>query len=317
MNIKGKLIFLINIVIICSLLYLFFGVNFQNEKLFHYSMKIRNLKFIAMVITSFAIGGASIVFQSIINNTVVTPCLLGMNSLYMLIHTIVVFFFGSSSIIVINPNISFFIDMFFMGIIGTIVYSLIFEKMNYNILYIMLIGTVLSSFFLSIQKTLVRMMDPNEFDALLASLVPSFNNINTSIIFLSIVFLVFVIYFLRKELCMLDVLVLGKEQSINLGIDYDKCIKKLLLGVTLCIAIATAMVGPISFLGLIIANLSREYLKTYKHIYLILVSSLFGIIVLVGGQFIVERIYKYTIPINVFITIGGGIYFLYLLVRKK
>ncbi len=60
---------------------------------------------------------------------------------------------------------------------------------------------------------------------------------------------------MRKELALLDVLTLGKAQAINLGVDYDRCVRRLLLGVTLCIAIATAMVGPISFLGLIIANL--------------------------------------------------------------
>ena len=67
-------------------------VIFSNPKLLAYAMKIRTPKLIVMLITAFAIGGASIVFQSIINNTIVTPCLLGMNSLYTLIHTAVVSF---------------------------------------------------------------------------------------------------------------------------------------------------------------------------------------------------------------------------------
>ena len=110
---------------------------------------------------------------------------------------------------------------------------------------------------------------------------------------------------------------LGKDQAINLGVDYDRTIRRLLLGVTLFIAIATAMVGPISFLGLIIANLSREFFKTYRHTTLIIGSFLIGIIILVGGQIVVERVYNYGIPISVFITVGGGIYFLYLLLRKR
>ena len=112
-------------------------------------------------------------------------------------------------------------------------------------------------------------------------------------------------------------LTLGKEQAINLGVDYDRCIRRLLLGVTVCIAVATAMVGPISFLGLIIANLARQLLKTYRHTQLILGSALFGVIVLVGGQLIVEHVYSYAIPVSVFITIGGGVYFLYLLLRTR
>ena len=126
-----------------------------------------------------------------------------------------------------------------------------------------------------------------------------------------------IIVIFRKELAMLDVLTLGKEQAVNLGVDYDRCIRRLLLAVTLCISVATAMVGPISFLGLIIANLSRQMLKTYRHTQLILGSALFGMIGLILGQLIVERVFVYAIPVSVFITVGGGIYFLYLLLAGK
>ena len=160
-------------------------------------------------------------------------------------------------------------------------------------------------------------MDPNEYDTLLTSLVASFNNINSEIIVLSLVLLAALIFWLRKDLALLDVITLGKHQAINLGVDYDRCIRRLLLGVTLCIAIATAMVGPISFLGLIIANLSRQLLKTYRHSQLILGSTFFGMIVLVGGQMIVEHIFTYSVPISVFITVSGGLYFLYLLLKNR
>ena len=175
----------------------------------------------------------------------------------------------------------------------------------------------MTTFFSSIQTTLTRIMDPNEYDTLLSSLVASFSNINTSIIVFSVLLMAAIIFGLRKELALLDVITLGKDQAINLGVDYDRTIRRLLLGVTLFIAIATAMVGPISFLGLIIANLSREFFKTYRHTTLIIGSFLIGIIILVGGQIVVERVYNYGIPISVFITVGGGIYFLYLLLRKR
>ena len=292
-------------------------VNFENEKLFRYAMRLRTPKLIVMLITAFAIGGASIVFQSIINNTIVTPCLLGMNSLYTLIHTAVVFFAGTGSFLALNANASFAVDVVLMGLTATVVYSWLFQKTRHNVLYVLLIGTVLSSFFSSIQTTLTRIMDPNEYDTLLATLVASFSNINSEIILLSILLLAAVVFILRKDLMLLDVLTLGKEQAVNLGVDYDRSIRRLLLGVTLCIAVATAMVGPISFLGLIITNLARQLLKTYRHTQLILGSALFGMIVLVGGQLLVEHVFTYSIPVSVFISVGGGIYFLYLLLTAK
>ena len=315
-NVK-KITVLALFVLLAAVAYMLVEVHFDSTKLFQYAMKIRTPKLIVMLITAFAIGGASIVFQSIINNTIVTPCLLGMNSLYTLIHTAVVFCAGSASVLASNPNLSFAVDLLLMGVVATVVYSYLFQKTNHNILYVLLIGTVLSSFFSSIQSTMTRVMDPNEYDTLLNTLVASFSNINSEIIVFSLVLLALLIFWLRNELALLDVLTLGKAQAINLGVDYDRCVRHLLLGVTLCIAIATAMVGPISFLGLIIANLARQLLKTYRHTYLILGSALFGMFVLVGGQLLVEHAFAYAIPVSVFITVGGGIYFLYLLLNNR
>lgn len=314
---QRKLVILAVIVLLCALGYMFYAVNFGNPKLFRYSMKLRSPKLIVMLITAFAIAGASLVFQTIINNIIVTPCLLGMNALYSLIHTAVVFVAGSTSVLATNSNLSFVVDLVLMALVATIVYGFLFEKTHHNVLYILLIGTVLTSFFSSMQTTMTRIMDPNEYDSLLETLVASFENVNAEVIVASLVVLAVVILVLSRELALLDVIALGKDQAINLGVDYDNCIRKLLLGVTLCIAVATAMVGPISFLGLIMANLARQFLKTFRHTQLILASTLFGMAILIGGELIVERIYHYAVPISVFIGLFGGIYFLYLLLTNK
>ena len=314
---RRKLCIMAALVLLAAAAYMTVDVNFGNAKLLAYSMRIRAPKLIVMLITAFAIGGASLVFQSIINNTIVTPCLLGMNSLYTLIHTAVVFCVGSGSVLAANANAAFAIDLVLMGITATLIYSYLFKKTKHNVLYVLLVGTVLTSFFSSVQSTMTRVMDPNEYDTLLTTLVASFSNVNAEIIIFALIVLAAVIFFLRRELALLDVLTLGKEQAINLGVDYDRCIRRLLLGVTLAIAVATAMVGPISFLGLIIANLARQLLRTYRHTQLILGSALFGMIVLVGGQIIVEQVFTYAVPISVFITVGGGLYFLYLLLTRR
>ena len=312
-----KLVMMALFAVVAAVAYMLVEVNFNNERLFFYALKLRTPKLIVMIITAFAIGGASLVFQSVINNTIVTPCLLGMNSLYTLIHTAVVFCAGSTSVLANNANLSFAVDLVIMGITATVIYGWLFKKTNYNVLYVLLIGTVLTSFFSSIQSTLTRVMDPNEYDNLLSTLVASFSNVNSEIILFSVVVLGVLIFVLRKDLELLDVITLGRQQAVNLGVDYDRTIRRLLLGVTICIAVATAMVGPISFLGLIIANLSRQLLQTFRHGQLILGSALFGTIVLVAGQLIVEHVFTYSIPVSVFITVGGGIYFLYLLLTRR
>lgn len=311
---KIKLIILAILTLICSAFFLLYGINY---KFFEFSINLRLTKLLAMLLSAYCIGAASLIFQTIIKNTIVTPCLLGMNALYILIHTCVVFFLGSASVFASNKYISFSLDLVIMGLVATFIYNYFFKISKYNVLYVLLAGTVLATLFSSLQSSMTRIMDPNEYDALLSSLVASFNSVNADILAFAGVLTLILSLIYYKDLALLDIISLGKNQSINLGIDYDKSIKRLLLGVTLFIAIATALVGPISFLGLIIANLSRELFKTYKHSYLISGSVLFGMLLLVFAQSMVERVFVMSVPISVFISIVGGIYFMYLLFANK
>ena len=304
------------VIAVCGV-YLLLNAYPEKPKLFRYILSRRIPTLIVMLIAAFSIGSASIIFQSIINNRIVTPCLLGMNSMYTLVHTAIVFTVGSGHVIATNSNLSFAVDLVVMGVTATFLYSYMFRKTGNNVLYVLLIGTVLSSFFGSIQSTMIRVMDPNEYDTLLTTLVADFTNINAEVIVFSLVLLAALVIFLWEDLKLLDVITLGKAQAINLGVDYDRTVRRLLLGVVLCIAIATAMVGPISFLGLIIANLSRQMLKTHRHTHLITGAALVGMIAMIAGQLISQHIFSYAVPISTFITIGGGIYFLYLLLTKK
>jgi iron complex transport system permease protein len=164
---------------------------------------------------------------------------------------------------------------------------------------------------------MIRVMDPNEYDTLLTTLVADFNHVNAEVIVFSLLLLTALTIFLWKDLQLLDVITLGRDQAVNLGVNYDRTVRRLLLGVVLCIAVATAMVGPISFLGLIIANLARRLLKTYRHGQLIVGSALLGMLAIISGQMISQHVFSYAVPISTFITIGGGIYFLYLLLFQK
>lgn len=311
---KVKLISLFVFSVIMVIVYQFIFVNF---KYFDYAMYIRTPKMIAMIIAAFCIGTASIVFQSIIRNRIVTPCLLGMNSLYILIHTAIVFFFGAGSILASNKYVSFIADIVLMGLLGTYIYGLLFRKTKYNIMYVLLAGTVLATFFTSISNTMTRTMDPNEYDNLLTELVAGFDHVNSELILMSCAIIMITIIVFWKDIKLLDVITLGKNQAVNLGVDYDRTVARLLIGVTFFITIATALVGPISFLGLIIANLSREFLGTYKHKYLMLGSFLMGVVVLMLGQTLIEHVFGFGTQISVFINLFGGLYFLWLVVKNK
>ena len=319
MNKKNRirLSMLVILVLAAVVTYLLIHAHPEKPKLFRYILGLRIPTLICMMIASVSIGASTMIFQSIVHNRIVTPALLGMNAIYSFLHTAAVFVLGTGSSLYLNANLAFAVDLVTMGTVATVIYWYLFRVTGHNILYIMLIGTVLSSFFGSVQSAMIRVMDPNEYDALLTTLVADFNNVNGEIIVFAIASLVVIAVLLRKELGLLDVITLGRHQAINLGVDYDRVIRKLLFGVVLCMAVATATIGPVSFLGLIVANLSRQILKTYKHTYLIAGASLIGMIALIGGQLIAQHIFHFTVPVSTFVTIAGGVYFLYLLLMKK
>lgn len=304
-----------SMVVLAGLVLLFIGLYqfaFVNPKFFAYAMGLRLPRLAVILIAGFAISAAAIVFQTIIRNTIVTPCLLGMNSLYLLIHTAVVFFLGSGSLFAVNPVYAFAADVIVMGFVAGFIYYTIFQKTGGNVLYVLLIGTVLSTFFSNMQNSLTRIMDPNEYDALLNTLTASFTNVNAACIIPGALLLAAIAWWLRKDLAILDVISLGREQAVSLGVDYERTLRRLMVGVALYIAVATALVGPLSFLGLITANVARQLFTTYRHTWLIAGSACVGMLILTAGQFVVEHVMVYAVPVSVFVTIGGGIYFLYL-----
>lgn len=312
-----RLLTLTAMVFIAVAFYLLVNSHPEKPKLFYYILSLRVPTLLCMVIACISIGVATLIFQSIVNNRIVTPALLGMNSIYSFLHTAAVFLLGTGSKLFLNANLAFAVDLVTMGIVGTLIYWYLFKKTGHNVLYIMLIGTVLSSLFGSVQSAMIRVMDPNEYDALLSSLVADFNNVNGEIILFAVMMLLILTFVLRKELKLLDVITMGRNQAINLGVDYDNVIRKLLFGVVLCMAVATATIGPVSFLGLIVANMSRQIFKTYKHSHLMVGASLMGMLALIGGQMISQHLFHFTVPVSTFVTIAGGVYFLYLLLFKK
>ncbi len=310
-------LFMTALAVIACGFFLYWDLGSLSEKGRAYALNLRIPRLYAMVMAGFCIGIASIAFQSVIRNTIVTPCLLGMNSLYSLTQTAIFFFLGAESIFVYNKNLSFLTNLVIMSVMALVIYGYLFRKTNYNVLYVLLAGTVLSSFFGSLTTGMTRVMDPNTYDTLLDNLVASFGRVNGDILLIAFVVIVAVMVLFYRDFRLLDVITLGKDHAINLGVDYDKVITRILLAVVWLIAVATALVGPISFLGLIIANISRQLFNTYRHSYLLAGSALFGVIILAGGQGLIEHVLPFTTYISVIISIFGGGYFLFLILKNK
>ncbi|WP_416148468.1 iron chelate uptake ABC transporter family permease subunit [Salipaludibacillus sp. HK11] len=284
-----------------------------------YILPRRGRNLLAIVITGAAISFSTIVFQTITNNRILTPSIIGLDSLYMLIQTFVVFTFGSMSIAMVNANLNFLLTAGGMIVFSFLFYQLLFknEGEGNNIYFLLLIGLILGTFFSSLTTFMQVLIDPNEFLNVQNRMFASFNSVNADLLVLSLILFIAISIYCIRYMKYLDVLSLGKDHAINLGVPYNKIVKRMLLIVAILISIATALVGPITFLGLLVANVTYEFLKTNKHIQIIPASILISIIALVGGQLIVERVFTFSTTLSVIVNFIGGTYFLYLLLKER
>lgn len=313
-NLKSKLYILGALIVIFSALFLTVGVNFDH---IDYVMSQRIPKLIAIVITGVCIAFSSIIFQTITNNNILTPSVLGLDSLYVLIQTVIVFLLGVESSFITNKSSNFLLSSSLMILASFILYKKLFERSNNNVFFLLLVGMIFGTLFKSMSTFMQVVIDPNEYAALQNSLYASFSNVNTEILMMSVIMITAIIPFIYDELKMLDVISLGKDHAINLGVNYDKAVKKIIIVVAMLVSISTALVGPITFLGLLVVNVAKQLFKTYKHTYLISASILISILTLVVGQFLVERVFIFTTTISVIINFIGGLYFIYLLLKES
>ncbi|CAM3897008.1 iron chelate uptake ABC transporter family permease subunit [Mesobacillus thioparans] len=308
-----KLILLALIAIGASALYLFHDLNGS----FDYALPRRAYKVAAMVITGVAIAYSTVVFQTISHNRILTPSIIGLDSLYMLLQTVLIFFLGSGHVTVVNKQVNFMLTVAIMVVFALLLYRVLFKKGNQPIYFLLLVGIIVGTFFSSITTFLQVLIDPNEFQIVQDRMFASFNNINTDLVWLAVALIILLILYAWRFTPYLDVLSLGRENAINLGVPYDSIVKKMLVLVAVFISVSTALVGPLTFLGLIVANLSYQAFKTYKHSVLISGAILISVIALVGGQWIVERVFTFSTTLSVIINFIGGVYFIYILLKES
>ncbi len=308
-NFKIIVLSIISIVLIAIFMFIDVGGNWD------YVLPRRGKKILSIAVTGGVIAFSTIIFQTITNNRILTPSIIGLDSLYLLIQTFIIFVFGSMSLTATDKNFNFILSVGLMVLFAGVLYKFLFKREGQNIYFLLLVGIILGTFFGSISDFMQVLIDPNEFMIVQDRMFASFNNVNTDVLLISCILVTLtVIYFLRFTKY-LDVISLGKEHAINLGVDYDAVVKRLLVVVAILISVATALVGPITFLGLLVANVAHEFFKTYKHQYLIIGSVLISIIALVGGQLIVERVFTFSTTLSVIINFVGGVYFIYLLLK--
>lgn len=281
-----------------------------------YVMDLRSRQLAALVVVGIATGVAALMFQTITHNRILTPNVMGFDALYRLVNTLFVWVFGSAVVVTIDAQMHFIVDTVVMTLFGVLLYRWILRRTTRDLFVLVLIGIVMGALFTSLTLFASRLLSPDDFLTLQDLNFTSFNTVDPQLLTVTAVITALALA-ASVPLCRkLDVIALGRDSAVTLGIEYRRVVDRTLIIVTILVATSTALVGPMTFVGLIVANLARSLFPTYRHSILMVASALFGIVITVGGQFVAARLLDFTTTLSVVVNLIGGVYFIWLLLRE-
>lgn len=269
-----------------------------------------------MVLVAFAAGIATVLFQTVTNNRILTPSIMGLEALFILIQTLMIFFVDADGFRVLGITGKFLCETLLLLVFSVVLYRWLLGGAGVNLHKVLLVGLVFGTLFRSLSGLMQRLLSPGEFAVLQSRVFATFTRAAPEIIALAAGIVLLVALIIWRMRHALDVMALGRNAAINLGVPYERHVITVLTLVSLLVAVSTALVGPLTFLGLLVANLAWQLTGSHRHQYVLPGVVLIGIITLVGGQLVLERLLNMAGTLSVVIEFVGGALFLWLLIKK-
>ena len=279
-------------------------------------LAFRGKKLLALICVAIAIAIATIVFQTLTGNRILTPEIMGFDVLFRLLQTALVFGVGAMSYALLSPELKFLLEFGLLSGAAILLFGVLLGNGIQDLFRMLLAGVILGILFRSLISLMTRLIDPNEFAALQSAFYASFNRVDTSLLMVAIPMIVVSCLYAWRKRHVLDVMALGREQAIGLGLNYRKELFSGLIVVTALVATSTALVGPVTFFGLLVSAVAYELVKSHQHGPVMLAAALIAIIVLVGGQAVFERVLGMGATLSIVVEFVGGLVFLYLVLRR-
>lgn len=289
---------------------LFMTLNLRGNIAF--ALELRGLRLLALVNVATAIAMSTVVFQTVTGNRILTPSIMGLDALYQFGQVGLIFALGGLGYVTLSPYAKFGLETAALMLLASVLLmpSL---KSRIDLGLMLLCGVVIGGLFRSLGQLLARVIDPQDFAIAQTALAADFSAPNTELLAVAGLITTAAMAWLWHRRHMLDVIALGRERAIGLGIHWNRMVTILLLVVSVLVAASTALVGPVTFFGLLVAALAERVLRARRHAVLFLVAVLIAITVLVGGQTLLQHGLGQGSTLSVVIDFVGGLVFILLL----
>lgn len=278
--------------------------------------RMRATSLAVIVVVAFCQGIATVSFQTVTNNRIITPSIMGFEALYVLVQTSAVFFLGAAGILAVQGVGQYLLQVGLMVGFAAVLYGWLLSGSRGNMQIMLLVGIILGAGMGAISTFMQRLLTPSEFDLLIARLIGSIANADATYLGVAVPLAALAGGILWLRSSRLNVMALGRETAINLGLDHQRQTRIVLLLVSVLMAVSTSMVGPMTFLGFLVAMLAYQFADTHDHRHVFPVAWLTGFVVLTGAYFVLKNVFYAAGAVGVIIEVVGGGFFLIHILRK-
>lgn len=300
-------------VVVAALVVTFMTIDLKGN--LGYVLPLRANKVAAMLLVAYAVGISTVLFQTVTGNRILTPSIMGFDALYILLQTFLAFTIGTQALMTMGAGTRFILEVVLMVGFSWLLYRWLFVGGGKSLHLVLLVGIVFGTLFRGISSLLQRLIDPSEFVVLQDLFFASFNNVDSSLLGVSALTILAASIAGWRIRNRFDVLALGRETAVNLGVNHRTTVTQVLVICSVLVAVSTALVGPITFFGLLVASVAYQLCSVFRHRYVLPIAVLLGAIALLGGQLILERIFGFDTALSIVIEFIGGIVFIALLLK--
>ncbi|MFV0373767.1 MAG: iron chelate uptake ABC transporter family permease subunit [Microbacterium sp.] len=277
-------------------------------------LRVGNLAVIAVV--AFCQGAATVAFQTVAGNRIVTPSIMGFESLYTAISTAAIFFFGAAGGLALYGAGAYVLQVATMVAFAAALYGWLLSGRLANMQIMLLVGIILGGALAAFSTFLQRLLTPTEFDLLTARLIGSIANADVTHLGLAAPLALLAGLGLWWSGRRLDVLALGRPVAVSLGSEQQRETMLALLLVSVLMAVSTSLIGPMTFLGFLVAMITYQLADTYAHRRLFPMAWLVGFVILAGAYVVMKHVFSARGAVGIIVEIVGGVFFLVYLLRK-
>ena len=270
----------------------------------------------ALVCVGWASGVSTVMFQTVTGNRILTPSVLGLDALYALLQVVLLLMLGAVGFSSLPDPWAFVLTLVVMiGVSVTFMGAVLGARRSVTTL--VLLGVVLGTFLRSGTTFIQRLLAPNDFLVLQDRLFASFGSVNPDLLVLSLALTAVVSILAIRELRALDIVALGPDVATALGIDHRRISRRVTVMVAVLVSVSTALVGPIMFLGLLVAHLAYWAAGTNRHVITVPMSALVAMLVLIVGQTVLAHVLDADNILSVIIEFLGGLTLIVLIISSR